>query len=142
MPSQGLSPGDRVVELAGLVQTAAFITGAVAAAWLMWLIKRSWLASIAAFVPGAVLGYVVAQVVARVLYRGAGGQTAVVKVGVGALASAIPAGLAGALSTAALVALLALVIFRPKDQATSLFVVSLGCGALLGIIVACLASLL
>ena len=142
MPPQGLNPGDRIVELAGLVQSAAIITGAVTAAWLMWRIKRSWAASSAAFVAGAVLGYGMAQVVGRVLYRGADGQTTVVKAGIGALGSAIPAGLAGGLSAAVLVALLALVIFGSMDQATSLFLVSLGCGAVMGVIVACLASLL
>jgi hypothetical protein len=142
MSPQGIKAGDRVVELAALVQSAALITGAVAAAWVIWLIKRSWLMSAAAFVAGAALGFVVAQVVARVLYRGADGQTTVVKAGAGALAAALPAGLAGGLSTAVLVALLALGIFGTRDQAVFLFLVSLGCGAVLGVIAACVASLL
>jgi hypothetical protein len=142
MSPPGINPGDRVVELAALVQSAALITGAVAASWVIWLIKRSWVMSASAFLTGAALGFVVARVVARILYRGADGQTTVVKAGAGALAAALPAGLAGGLSTGILVALLALGIFGPKDQAASFFLVSLGCGAVLGVIVACLASLL
>ena len=142
MPSQGLNPGDRVVELAALVQSAAFITGGVATAWVMWLIKHSLLVSGGGFVAGVALGFVVAQLVARILYRGADRQTVVVKAGVGALRAAIPAGLSGGLSTAVLVVLLVLVIFGPKDQAASLIAVSLGCGAVLGVIMACLAAVL
>ncbi len=81
MPSQGLNPGDRVVELAALVQSAAFITGGVATAWVMWLIKHSLLVSGGGFVAGVALGFVVAQLVARILYRGADRQTVVVQSG-------------------------------------------------------------
>jgi hypothetical protein len=142
MPSQGLSPGDRVVELASLVQSAAIISGSVAGAWVVWLIKKNWLPSLGAFFAGAALGFVVAQIVARVLYRTADGQTTVVMVGGASLTSTIPAGLAGGIPTAILVAGLALLLSGTDGQALSLFGVALGCGIAFGVLFACLSSLL
>ena len=140
MPPQGLNPGDRVVELAALATSAAVVTGAVSSAWILWLIKKSWLASAEALIAGAVVGFLVGQLVGRVLYR-TGGNSTVVKVGSASLSSAIPAGLAGGVVTALAVAILAVLIFSAKSQAPSLFGVAIGCGMVLGILFACLSSL-
>src|SRR5262245_2453771 len=99
MPPQGLNSGDRVVELAGLAISAAVTTGAVASAWILWLIKKSWLISSGALVAGGVFGFLAGQLVGRLLYR-TGGNTTVVKVGSASLSSTIPAGLAGGVVTA------------------------------------------
>jgi FtsH-binding integral membrane protein len=141
MQPQGLNPGDRVVELAALASSAAIVTGAVAGALVAWLIKKSWLVSLGAFFAGAALGFVVAQVVVRVLYRSADGHTAVVKVGSASLTSTIPAGLAGGVTMAVLVAGLALLLFGAESQAASLFGAALGCGVALGVLLAGLSSL-
>lgn len=140
MPPQDLTPGDRVVELAALAVSAAVVTGAVAGAWTVWLIKRSWLASGGAFFAGAVLGFAAGQLVARVLYR-SGGNTTIVKVGSASLPATIPAGLAGGVTAAIAVGLLAMLLFGAKHQASSLFGVALGCGVVLGMLFACLGSL-
>jgi hypothetical protein len=142
MPPQGLNPGDRVVELAALATSAAVATGAIAGAAIVWLIKKSWLASAGAFIAGAVLGFVVAQLLARVLYRTADGNTTIVKVGSASLPTTIPAGLAGGIATAIAVALIALLVFSARSQASSLFGVAIGCGVVLGILFACLGTLL
>jgi hypothetical protein len=141
MPPEGLNPGDRVVELAWLLHSAAIATGAVTGAWLLWLIKKNWVASLGALLGGAALGFVVAHVLARVLYRTAEGNTTVVKVGGASLASSIPAGLAGGLATAVAVAVIAIFLFGAKSQAWTLFSISLGCGVVLGCLFACLGSL-
>jgi hypothetical protein len=140
MPPQGLNPGDRVVELAALAVSAAVATGAVAGACIAWLIKKSWLASVGAFIAGAVVGFAAGQLVARLLYR-TGGNTKVVKVGSASLSATIPAGLAGGIATAIAVGLLALLIFSARSQALSLFGVAIGCGVVLGVLFACLGSL-
>jgi hypothetical protein len=106
MPPQGLNPGDRVVELGALAISAAVVTCAIAGAWILWLIKKSWLASAGALVAGAVVGFVAGQLVARILYR-TGGNATVVKVGSASSSSTIPAGLAGGVVTGIAVALLA-----------------------------------
>jgi hypothetical protein len=141
MPLQSLNPGDRVVELAALVQSAAIVSGSVAGAWVFWLITRSWMVSVGGFFAGAVLGYGIAQVIVRLFYRTAEGNVAVVKVGSASLSSVIPAGLAGGISTAVLVALVSLLVFSATNQAVSLLGISVGCGVVIGIVFACLSSL-
>lgn len=141
MPLSNLNPGDRVVELAALVISAAVATGAVASAWILRLIKKSLLVSAGALIAGAVVGFLVGQLVGIVLYR-TGGNTTVVKVGSASLSATIPAGLVGGVVTALAVAILALLIFSARSQASSLFGVAIGCGVVLGILFACLGSLL
>ena len=140
MPPQGLNPGDRVLELAGLAVSAAVATGAVAAAWIVWLIKKSWLGSAGALIAGAVIGLAVGQLLARILYY-PGGSAIVVKVGRASLPSTIRAGLSGGVLTAIVVGLLALLIFSARSQARSLFKVAIDCGVVLGVLFACLGSL-
>src|SRR5881628_2756441 len=53
MPPQGLNPGDRVVDLGALAISAAVATGAVASAWILWLIKKNWLALAGSLVAGS-----------------------------------------------------------------------------------------
>ncbi len=141
MPPQGLNPGERVVELAALAISAAVATGAVASAWILWLIKKSWVISAGALIGGAVIGFLVGQLVGRVLYR-TGGNTTVVKVGSASLPSTVPAGLAGGVVAAIAVGVLALLIFSARSQASSVFGVAISCGVVLGILFACLGSLL
>jgi hypothetical protein len=141
MSSEGLNPGDRVVELAGLVISAAVATGAVAGAWLLWLIKKSWLMSTGGFVAGAAVGFGAGHLMARILYR-TGGNTTVVKVGAASLASTIPAGLAGGIVTAITLGVLVVLIFNARNQALSLFGTAVACGVIIGVLWACLGSLL
>jgi hypothetical protein len=140
MPPEGLNPGDRVVELAALAVSAAVATGAVAGAWILWLIKKSWLLSVASLVAGAVVGFFAGQLVAHILYR-TGGNTTVVKIGSASLSSTIPAGLAGGVAAAVAIVLLAFLIFGARSRASSLFGVAIGCGLVLGVLFACLSSL-
>jgi hypothetical protein len=141
MPPSNLNPGDRVVELAALVISAAVTTGAIASAWILWLIKKSPLASAGALIAGAVVGFLVGQLMGRVLYHTAG-NTVVVKVGSASLSSTIPAGLVGGVVTALAIGLLAVLIFNARSEASYLFGVAIACGVVLGIVFACLGSLL
>ena len=114
MPPSNLNPGDRVVELAGLAVSVAVTTGAIAGAWLLWLIKKSWLVSAGALIAGAIIGFVVGQLIARILYH-SGGNTVVVKVGSASLSSTIRAGLTGGVVTGIVIGLLALLIFNSSN---------------------------
>lgn len=141
MPPSNLNPADRVVELGALAVPVAVATGAVAGAWVVWLIKKSWLASAAAFIAGAVIGFAAGHPLARLLYRTADGNTTVVKVGSASLSATIPAGLSGGIAAAAAIGLLAMLLFSARSQALPLFGVAVGCGVVLGILLACLTSL-
>src|SRR6266850_5767501 len=110
MTPQGLNPGDKVVELAGLAVSAAVATGAIASAWILRLIKKNWLISAGALIAGGVVGFLAGQLVGRVLYHH-NGNTVVVKVGSAGLVSTIRAGLAGGVVTALAIGLLAILIF-------------------------------
>jgi hypothetical protein len=136
-----LNPGDRVVELAGVVISAAVVTGAIAGALVVWLIKKSWLTSAGAFIAGAVLGFVVAKIVARLLYLTADGNTTIVKIGSASLSSTIPAGLAGGLASAVTVGLAALLVFGASTHEMTIFGIAIGCGIVIGTLFACLGSL-
>ena len=141
MPRPELSPGDKVVELPALLSTSAVVTGGVAGAWLLWLIKRSWLTSAGALVAGAVVGFLIARILARVLYRTAGGSTVVVKAGRASLSSTIRAGLAGGCATALVVAFLAILTFGARNQTAALFGSAIACGVVLGTLLASLSSM-
>lgn len=141
MLPEGFKPGDRVVELAALTSSTALATGAVSGAWVTWMIRREWPASIGAFFAGAALGYLTARIVGRALYRTADGNTTIVSVGSASLAATIPAGLAGGIPTALLVAGLAVTVFGANDQGPLLLGTALGCGITLGVIFACISSL-
>jgi hypothetical protein len=140
MPPQGLNPGDRVVDLAALVRSAALSTGAASAAWVVWLVRGSWFTSFAALLIGAALGCLVAEIVSRARYR-RGGNTTVVKVGSGSLGPTIAAGLAGGVTTAIVVGCAALLLFGTGNAALW-FGVALASGVVLGVIFACGSSLL
>ena len=142
MPPEGLNPGDKVVELAGLLHSAAIATGALTGAWLLWLIKKSWLASLGALLGGAALGFLVAQALSHLLYRTAAGHTTVVKVGSASLSSTIPAGLAGGFTTAVAVVVIMVLAFGTRTKSLPLFSVPVCCGVVVGVIFACLGSLL
>jgi len=90
--------------------------------------EKNWIASTGAFVSGAILGFVIAQIVARLLYR-SGGNTTVAKVGISSLSLTIPAGMAGGIVTAAIVGILMRVIFSEYNQDMTLFGTTLGLGS-------------
>jgi hypothetical protein len=136
---QALQPGDRVVDLAGLTQSAGLFGGAIVAAVSAWLAKRSvaWLVS-ALFI-GAVFGFFIGNLVGRV-YRSAGDQRSVISVGAQALPSAIPAGLLGAIISALVMSSISVFVLKAPPQAT--FITAAICGVVVGVLFACLASLL
>ncbi|QEH35593.1 hypothetical protein OJF2_41460 [Aquisphaera giovannonii] len=134
-----LSPGDRVLELAALALAAAVVAGALTALTGAWLGHHSWPVSLAALVCGGFAGFVVGRVVGRWLYRAADGQTAVVRVGRGALPAALRAGLAGGLASA--VAATGLAIWLLAAPSLPSLVAAACCGSLAGLVLSCLASL-
>ena len=139
MTDKQLKPGDLVVELAALAQSAATFSGAVAGAGTVWLTGGSWATVVAALLAGGLVGLMTGFLVARVLYRSGDGQTTVVRVGTRALSSAIPAGLAGGLSPVFVVGAAAILLYSaPVWMALT---AALLCGTLIGVGFAFAASL-
>ena len=134
-----INPGDTVVELAALVNTTAMASGAVIAACLTYLAKHNGLASVAGFFSGAVVGFAVGQVVARIYYR-SNENTLIVKAGAGALATTIPAGLSDGVLSAFVVWFLAWFVFRHNPTMASI-AITIGRSVVIGIGTACLSSL-
>ena len=102
MTNTGLSPGDKVVDLAGLLRTSALLTGAVAAAVSLWLLVEALLWTVVAMVAGGASGYALGIMIGRGFYRAPEGQVVVVKLGPGAMQSALQAGLIGGICSGAL----------------------------------------
>lgn len=140
MPDQGLQSGERVVEIAAVVHTASIVSGAIASTATTWLVSGSWRSSLVALVLGAFIGFVVSQFPSR-LYS-SGGQTAVAKVGSSSLSATVPAGLLGGVSVTLVVGIAVLWCFSAWSQAVLLLGTSLGCGLVVGVVLAILASLL
>lgn len=141
MSSQQINPGEMVVELAALVVTASVLTGAVSSAWILWLVKKSWLISSGAFVAGGVIGFIVGQITGNALYR-SGENTTIAKVGIESLPATIPAGLAGGLITAIAISVIAVLMFGARKQGSPFLSIAICCGVVLGIASACMGSLL
>ena len=93
--NSGISPGDKVVDLAALLRSSALLTGALTAAASLWLLIEALLWTAAALVAGGAGGYALGTVITRSFYRAPEGQVVVVKLGPGALPLALQAGLIG-----------------------------------------------
>lgn len=140
MPNGPLQPGERVVELAAVAQSAAVLSGVVSAVLISWLFKRSWVVLGASFFIGGFVGFVVGMISARSFYRTGEGMTAVVRVGGSSLPKTIRAAWAGTLPTTAVLATSAIFLLSAEPQAV--FTISLACGAVIGVAFACCSSLL
>jgi len=102
MTDSGISPGDKVVDLAALLRSSALLAGAAAAAVSLWLLVETLLWTVAASVAGGAAGYALGAVTGRMFYRAPEGQVVVVKLGPGAMQSALQAGLIGGICSGGL----------------------------------------
>ena len=102
MANSGISPGDKVVELAALLRASSLITGAVVAAVSVWLLGEGLLWIALALAAGGAGGYGLGALIGRDFYRATEGQVVVVKLGPGAMRTALQAGLVGGICSGAL----------------------------------------
>lgn len=106
MPDANLNPGDLVVDLAGLLRSAAIYAGAIASLVSFWILKSRAIWLIAAFVLGGIGGFFLGTFLAPFFYASNETYVAVVKVGPGAFGTALYAALIGSLSAGILSGLL------------------------------------
>lgn len=102
MADSDISSGDKVVELAALLRASALLAGAVAAAISLWLLGETLLWTLVAPVAGGAGGYGLGALIGRDFYRAPEGQVIVVKLGPGAMRTALQAGLIGGICSGAL----------------------------------------
>lgn len=102
MANPGISPGDKVVDLAALLRASALLAGAASAAVSLWLLVEALLWTVVALVAGGAGGYALGTMVSRGFYRAPEGQVVVVKLGPGAMQAALQAGLIGGICSGAL----------------------------------------
>jgi uncharacterized membrane protein len=98
----GLSPGDKVVDLAALLRASALLAGAASAAVSLWLLVEAILWTVVGAAVGAAGGYALGALIGRAFYGAPQGQVAVVKLGPGAMQAALQAGLIGGICSGAL----------------------------------------
>ena len=95
MSEPGLVPGDRVVDLAGLVRTCAVLTAAIASAACLWILTHSALKTLGAVVSGGAAGFLFGSLLGAACFPARAGCIKVVKLGPGALDMALKAGMNG-----------------------------------------------
>jgi hypothetical protein len=93
--SNGLQPGDRVLDLRALARSGGMFVGLVAAPLAAGLSGWWWGWCVLAAVGAAVAGFVVAGVAGRVVFPGPPGQAVVARVGPAAIGVALRASVAG-----------------------------------------------
>lgn len=117
-------PGDRVVELGAMVGSVTTAAGAVSSAWLLFSAKQSGGRCFAGFLAGALCGFLVGLVLARLLYAAGGGNVQVVRAAPESLAVLLRAALLGALCQTMIVLLclgcLGMILSWPAAAAAAL----------------------
>jgi hypothetical protein len=140
MTEAELRPGNKVVELAAVVRTASLLTGAIVAALVSWIAKHKLTISCLSFVSGAIVGYVIGLALGRILFPATDGNVVVAKAGIASLRLTLKGGIFGSLLASLVVAVAN--SFFVEIQITLVIGPALGIGAIVGIVFACLASLL
>lgn len=136
MSDPTLLPGDKVVDLAGLLRSSAVQTGAVASAVSLWMLKHGVLWTVGALVLGGVAGFVLGALIGPLLFPARAGDIMVVKLGPGALGLALKAGLIGGLCAGILAGLAPpLILSQPPKLAHGV-----GIGVLSGILLGSLSA--
>jgi hypothetical protein len=125
-----LNPGDKVVDLAGLARSSAMITGAITLPLALWVLEQNVVWIVSAVVAGAVIGFLLGALLGRTFLPTRDGQVLVIKLGPGALASALKASLNGGACTGILIGLLSPLFLSEVTKVTPL----VGLGATIGII--------
>ncbi len=140
MVDSNLAPGDRVVDLAASLRSAALIAGAVACALSVWIIKRNVLWALAALLLGGIGGFCLGLVLGLVMFRAPSGQAVVVKVGPGALAQTLKANLMGAGASGLIAAVVPAAMIGQSSKVVWLAGAGVGVGIVVGAALGYLAS--
>lgn len=125
-----LHPGDKVVDLAGLVRSSAMVTGAITLPLALWMLEQDVVWIVAAIVAGGIVSFLLGTLLGRLFFPAREGHVFVVKLGPGALPLALKAGLNGGVCTGILVGLLSPLVLSEVTKVTLL----VGLGTAVGIL--------
>ncbi len=140
MVNPNLASGDRVVDLAASLRSAALIAGAIACAASVWIIKRNLPWALGALVLGGVGGFCVGLVLGFLIFRSPSGQVVVVKLGPGALAATSKATLIGAAVSGLVAAAVPAALFAHSSTLAPLAGLGVSVGIVVGAVLGYLAS--
>ncbi len=140
MGDPNLSPGDRVVDLAFLLRSSAVVTGTVAAAISLWVLKQIAFWTLAGGLLGGIVGFLVGTLLGLVFFPASAGKIVVVKLGPGALVLACKAALIGGITSGILAGLVPAVLLAGISRITQLVGVGVGIGIVVGATFAYLAT--
>jgi hypothetical protein len=132
MPDPSFAPGDKVVALAALLRSSALLTGAVASAASVWILKQSVPWTLAAVVIGSTVGFFVGSALGPVFFPAPVGEVRVVKLGPGALQPALKAGLIGGICTGILAGLVPSLVLSQFPKVIELIGISVVIGIVFG----------
>ncbi len=134
------APGDRVVDLAACLRSAALVSGGISCAASLWIIKQSAWWSAAALAVGALAGLGIGLVLGPLTFPATAGHVVVVKVGPESLAATLKAGLLGAVVAGTVAAAIPAGIFAQSSNLFPLIAVGGAIGVFVGGLVGYLAS--
>lgn len=130
MSNATLNPGDKIVDPAALVRSSAMVVGALTLPLALWMLEQDIVWIVLAVVAGSVIGFLLGALLGRIFLPRRDGQVLVIKLGPGALASALKASLNGGVCTGILIGLLSPLFLSEATKVTPL----IGLGATIGII--------
>jgi hypothetical protein len=130
MSNTTLNPGDKVVDLAGLVRSSAMVTGALTLPLALWILEQDIVWIVSAVAAGGALGFLLGALLGRLFFSAPGGQVWIVKLGPGALPLALKAALNGGVCVGILIGLVAPLILSEVTKVTPL----VGLGTAVGIL--------
>jgi hypothetical protein len=135
-----LKSGDKVIALASVVRSVSLLSGGFSAGFVNWMVNYKFIIAAGYAFAGDIVGYLVGYVISRLLFPASKGRVRVIRAGMPSLPLTLKAGIIGAAAASLLNTVLVNMITR--SELTFAFIPSVGFSLLIGIVLACLVSLL
>lgn len=138
--TEGLNAGDKVIALAAAASTAAIVAGGVAGAVALWLTKHKLLLSFGGLLGGAILGWIIGNMVGRIIFPSSEGTVMIAKWGAQSLPLTIKGNVMASLAASLIVCGLTTIICQAEFKTVA--GPCIGSAVTTGLVLAVLASLI